>query len=199
MSEETQIGLQALWQSQPVAASRFSAEEIRDKAVRFQRALRFRNLREYAAAACVLVVFGGYAWQASTWLSKAGPALVVLGTLYIVYRLSTRAASRPVPGGEDGGVTESCLRFHRRELERQLDLLRTVGRWYLAPLVPGLFVMFLDRFVEAWARGGIAVAVSLGSALVVALVFVGIWRLNVLGTRKLQRELEVLGLEQAGE
>jgi hypothetical protein len=35
------------------------------------------------------------------------------------------------------GLT-GCLRFHRAELERWRDLLRSVGVKYIAPLMPGL-------------------------------------------------------------
>jgi hypothetical protein len=182
--------LQALWQAQPAPAKQFSPEEIREKAARFQRTIRFRNLREYVAAVFVVVVFSGFAWTANTWLSRIGPALIVLGTLYIGFQLYTRAA----PG--NAGVTESCIDFHRRELERQRDLLRTVWRWYLGPLVPGLFLMLLDRLIEAWAGGGFAPAAAVGSAVIVVLVFVGIWWLNAVGARKLQREIDALGADR---
>jgi hypothetical protein len=200
MDKEPPTDLRALWQSQPVEPRQFSAKEIRKKATRFQRTVRFRNFREYVAAVFVLVIFSGYALKASTWLSKAGPSLIVVGTLYIMFQLYTRAASLPVPGGEDdAGVTESCTQFHRKELERQRDLLRTVWRWYLKPLVPGLLVMFVVRFIDAWARGGVAIAASLGSALITVLVFLGVWWLNAVGAKKLQREIDALGIGPTGE
>jgi hypothetical protein len=34
----------------------------------------------------------------------------------------------------------ASLGFHRRELVRQRDLLRSVWSWYLGPLIPGLVV-----------------------------------------------------------
>lgn len=200
MDKEPPNDLQALWQSQPIEPKRFSPEEIRDRAIRLQRTVRFRNLREYVAAAFVLAIFSGYAWQANTWFAKAGPALIVAGTLYIMFQLYTRAASLPVPGSEGGTrITESCVQFHRRELERQRDLLRTVWRWYLGPLVPGLFVMLLDRFIEAWAKGGFAIVASLGSVLITVLAFLGVWWLNHVGAKKLEREINTLGATSARE
>ena len=38
---------------------------------------------------------------------------------------------------------ESCVAFRRRELERQRDLLRSIGLWYLGPLVPGVVLFNL--------------------------------------------------------
>lgn len=200
MNEEPPTRLQALWQAQPVEPKRFAPEEIRDTASRFQRTVRFRNLREYVAAVAVIGVFTGYAWKANTLLSKTGPALIVVGTVYIVFQLYTQADPAFFPGGgRDTGVAESCIQFHRRELERQRDLLRTVWRWYLGPLVPGLLVTSIDRFIEAWERGGFAILASLGSALVTVLVLLGVGWLNAVGARKLEREMDALGTGPTGE
>ena len=197
MNRKSSTDLQILWQSQPVDPKRFLPEEIRDKATRFQRKVRFRNLREYVAAVFVLVTFSGYAWKASTWLSKAGPALIVMGTLYITFQIYTRAAPLQVPvhgpSGEGGAnVTESCNQFYRRELERQRNLLRTVWQWYLGPLVPGLLVMLVDDFIDACVTGGVAIVASLSATLLTVLVFVGVWWLNAVGAKKLQREIDAL-------
>ena len=200
MSKEPPPSLQALWQGQPVDPKRFSPEEIRAKATRFQRKVRGRNLREYVGACLVIVIFSVYAWEANTWQSMVGPVLIVVGTLYLVLYLYTRGGSQPVPGGEgNAGVTESCLRFHRRELERQRDLLRTVGRWYLGPLIPGVVVSHIVPLVDVWARGGDAIAAVLRSAVLSALVFGGVWWLNAVGAKKLQREIDALEREPTGE
>ena len=200
MNKEPPTHLQALWQNQPAPPRKLSPEEIRGKAVRFQRTIRFRNLREYVAAVLVLIVFSGYAWKAGTWLSKAGPILIVLGTLYVVFQLASRGASAPVPGDEAAGLAETCGDFHRRELSRQRDLLGSVWRWYLGPLVPGLVVMFVDGVLASWPKGGAAVMGSFGSALAAALVFAFVGWLNRTGARKLQREIDALGpIDQQGD
>ncbi len=199
MNSEPTNDPRTLWQRQAVETKSFSLEEIRRKATRFQRTIRFRNLRESAAAVVVLVVFTSYAWDANTWLSKAGPALVIVGTLVILFQLHTRGASAAVPGGAaergatvETNVAENCLQFHRCELERQRALLLTVWRWYLGPLVPGILVMFIEPFLVAWANGGLSLFVWTLSALVTVLVFLGVWRLNVIGANDLQRQVDAL-------
>ncbi len=194
MSEERRNGPAAVWQAQPIEAKRLSPEEIRAKAARFERTIRLRNLREYVAAAIVFVVFGVYAWQATTWLARAGHLAIVAGALYVVVQLATRAA----PGGgldDAARVTETCLRFHRRELERQRDLLRSVWRWYLGPLVPGLILIFADAFLRAWTNGGVALLVFVASGLLVVVVFLAVSRLNAAGAQRLQRAIDALGTE----
>jgi len=180
----------ALWQGQPVEPKPPSATEARAAASRFQEKIRRRNLRESIAAVVVLVVFGGYAWEATAWLARLGPVLVVLGTVYVMVQLHTKGASLAVP---DAANATTCLDFHRRELGRQRDLLRRVWRWYLGPLVPGVLVMLGARLVEEWARGGLAFALAVGSVLVSAVVFLGTWWFNEAGARKLQREIDALG------
>jgi hypothetical protein len=196
VDKEVPTSLQSLWQNQSVYPKQFSADEIRAKAIRFHRTVRFRNIGEHIFSIAVVIFFAGYAWKADTWLSKAGPSLIVLGTMCLVFQLYTRAASHPVPGGPGpGGVTESCIEFHRRELERQRDRHRAVWRWYLGPLIPGLLVLFVDRFLDAWGKDGLHVAYSLASALAAILVFVGIGRVNAVEARKLQREIDELDAE----
>ena len=200
MNNEPSTSLQSLWQSQPVESRQLSDEEIRVEAMRFQRTVRYRNLLEHVAAQAVLIFFSWYGWTADTWLSKAGAGLIVLGTMYLIFQLYTRAASLPVPLGEDSdGVAESCIDFHRRELERQRMLHRTIWRWYLGPLVPGLVVLFIDRFLEAWARGGMRVIISLAAAVVSVLTFVAIGWVNAARARELEREIDALRTEPAGE
>jgi hypothetical protein len=58
--------------------------------------------------------------RAHGWRAKAGPVVIVLGTIYVMFQLATRAASLPVP------AAAACIDFHRKELERQRDLLRRV-------------------------------------------------------------------------
>jgi hypothetical protein len=61
------------------------------------------------------------------------------GTLCIVVQIYKRAS--PVTLPVDLALTAS-LEFHRRELVRQRDLLRSVWRWYIGPIVPGLVVFY---------------------------------------------------------
>ena len=63
--------LKNLWQGQNVEATRMTLEEIRQKAAKFQKRIRNRNLREYAAAVVVFGWFGFYLWQRRrTWFGN---------------------------------------------------------------------------------------------------------------------------------
>src|SRR5450432_437693 len=118
--------LKNLWQSQKVEHVQMSLEEIRRRAEKFQRRIRNRNLREYSGAIVVLGAFGYYLWKFPE--LRLGSALIIAATFYVVYQLHARGAAKAVPAPLGLGTS---LDFHRRELERQRDLIRDVWKWYL--------------------------------------------------------------------
>ena len=59
---------------------------------------------------------------------------------YLIWHLLSKGTSRPFP--EDVGLS-SCIEFQRRQPELQRDLLASVWRWYLGPLIPGKAVLLL--------------------------------------------------------
>jgi hypothetical protein len=89
-------------------------------------------------------------------------------------------------------TVEEEIASHRRQLERQRDLLAGIWRWYLGPLVPGLVLFAVSLPFEQSRSGprawiGTAVVLSIGAA-----VFVGIARLNRMAARQLQRKIDAL-------
>jgi hypothetical protein len=92
----------------------------------------------------------------------------------------------------DDDVRRLCCReFHRSQLVRQRDLLRSVWLWYLLPFVPGLLLIQIGRAAGDPSRPLRVVM----SATISVLVFLGIGWLNQRAARKLDREIE--GLERA--
>ena len=181
--------IREIWQSQQVEGIQMPLEEIRQKAGKFRSKILRRNLREYVAALAVIVFFGYCFVHSHDALSRAAFGLNIAGMLYVVYQLHMRGSARSLPA--DWGL-ESCLEFHRRELERQRDLLRGVWRWYLGPLVPGLVLIE----VGIW-RGKVGnvshAAVSLILIILgVAAVFVLIGKMNQRAAAMLQRRIDEL-------
>ncbi len=169
--------------------SQFSLDEIRRKANRFQQKIRWRNAREYVAALIVIAAFGWHGWTVETVLARIGHGLIIAGTVYVVHRLRSRGAARPPPLD---AVPSIYVAFHRRELERQRDLLRTVWQWYLGPLVPGLLVLFTNGAIEAAAKGSSHLLRAGISVAICVLVFFGVGWLNKTAARKLEAEIRAL-------
>ena len=171
-----------LWQEQETEKMTITLDELKLKATRFDRRIHWRNLREYVACFLVMLLFAARLRFQGGW-HMVSPLLLIAGTLYVMFQIHLRAA-KPVPGG--AGMT-AYLDFHRRELARQRDALRSVWRWYLMPLVPGLVAGMIDT---ALTPGGIRAAVLSGS--VCAIIFGGVWKLNDYAAGKLDKEIQAL-------
>jgi len=182
MSEQTpKHDLTRLWQEQADGGEK-TMVDIRLKASKFERGVYLRNLLEYTAAAVVVVAFGRILWTGPGVAGRAGAALILLATAYVVYRLQRHGSTSAMP---EALALTSCVEFHRAQLVRQRDLLRSVWKWYLLPFVPGLLVMLMGRAAEDPGR-------AVRATLISAVVFLGIGWLNERAARRLDREIEAL-------
>jgi hypothetical protein len=87
------------------------------------------------------------------------------------------------------------IEFHRRELMRQRDAARSVGLWYIAPVIPGAVMMTLGRYFQFHAPGRTIAAdhqIIILCTFIVALVFAVVWLLNVWAAERLQRRIDEL-------
>jgi chromate transport protein ChrA len=191
-TEPPEQDLKALWRTQRTETLTMSVEAIRAKSNRFEGRVRRRNLREYLASAVVVIAFAAIGWSSIGWMVKLGSALVIIGTLYIVWRLHRDGATRRAP---PEGSAQTVLDFHRAQLTRQRDLLSSVWFWYLGPLVPGVVLITLGRWFQDHAPHRPVATDHLIIGLVsviVALVFAAVWLVNALGAAKLQRQIDEL-------
>jgi hypothetical protein len=187
--EPSPDNLRNLWQSQSVEHTPMTLEQIREKARDYQRRIRWRNAREYAAIAAASIFFGWTIFRIPLAGMRAGAALCILGGWYVAYQIYRRARPRTAPADL---ALANCMEFYRRELVRQRDFLRGIWRWYLGPLIPGL----------AWLVGAAAAAnpgrlprtwpFLAGYALAIALAFHWIARMNLNAAGKLQKRIEEL-------
>jgi positive regulator of sigma E activity len=78
--------------------------------------------------------------------------------------------------------------FYRVEVDRQVRLLRSVWRWYLGPLVPGLLWLFAANAV-VHSKSWLGLGRVLLTALVTAVVFFVVARVNRRAATELSSEL----------
>lgn len=183
--------LRDLWAGQETGNFAMPLEEVRRKARGFQKTIRWRNMMEYAASIFVLIVFGGVALAVPNWGVRAGAALIMLGTLYVVWKL--HAMARAAGAGEIDAAL-SLTAFHKGELLRQRAALATVWRWYLMPFVPGMIV-FLSAVCFAPdnpAPLAAKLTVFLFSLGIVGGLFAGIAWLNGRAVKALDAEIAAL-------
>lgn len=185
--------MKELWQSQPTEGVRMSIDQIRLSAGTFQRRIHWRNVREYVTAVSLAVFFGFEFWRAGDLTVRMGFGLLIIGIFYLIWHLLSKGSWRPLT--EDMGLS-SCIEFQRRQLEQQRDLLRSVWRWYLGPLIPGMAVLL---FAFGRANPGHLkhpALVVVPEAMFFAAVAVAIASVNGRAARRLQRQIDEL--EQAG-
>ena len=180
-----QPNLHTLWKNQPaeeIDMTTATTAATGDRANKFQNQLARLRAREHVAGIAVLVVFTIYFFLASHPLVQVGCALTILGDLYSMWHLEQRlriTRTQPLNFGE------SCVAFHRQSLINHRDTLRSVWRWSLLPLLPGMAVFRWGVALEAgrvdwWINGAIALIVTL------------VYALNVYAARRLQREIDAL-------
>ena len=182
--------LKDLWRDQPMPSIEFSVNELRKQASTFQRRVAWRNRIEYLAGVIVTLVFVSYLWHFPYPLMRLGSVLIIFACPFVLTQLHRRASSRLLP---DDMAKLSCLEFHRQQLIRQRDALRSVWLWYVAPFVPGvaIFRWGVETELDAaapFSRGLWANLWIVGILLVVVL-------LNLRAANKLQRKIDALERE----
>ena len=184
--------IRSLWQSMPVTPLAISAEEMRAKAKKFEHKIRRRNVIEYAASVLVVAIFGWYATfpVPATPLWPIANLMIIAGILVAAWNLHRKARASTPPATASA---TALVDFQRAEFVRQRDALRTIWRWYIFPIVPGLIVWFIAVTVGIPVKDPVRHAISLGiTILVVLLVFGGIVLMNLLGAAHLQRQIDAL-------
>ncbi len=181
--------LRNLWRKQEVERVKISVEELRVKAAKFQSRIRWRNLREQAACLFVIAAFGAMSLKISQTVPRIGFALIIAGTIYVGWHLQKWGAPKVLPA--DLGRA-SCVRFYRDELERQRNLLRSIWKWYLGPLIPGMSLLVIYGI---WAAPSDRRWFPIAFAVVAAALFWLVGWLNQRAARRLKGQIAELDRE----
>ena len=181
--------IRAMWRGQATKEiPQMSVEVLQERSGRLARKVAWRKWAETVAGGIGLVAFAvfGVRWHKAPLLLVAC-ALLVLGEAVILVGMWRRSVMAPAPVG---ATTAEFLAHYRAELGRERDLLSTVPRWYLAPIMPGLAVFPFAVCVTVGVPWGWVSAVWLASLGLTCVVIVA---LNRRAARKVARELEALG------
>ena len=174
------------WQASVEIAGAPPLEEVRKGANKFYRYVKWRNAIEYAACVFVVIAFGAYVFTLPHPLQKIGSALVVVATFYVAWQLHRRASAEPP---EKAG-TMPILAFSRVQLVRQRDALRSIFWWYMLPFLPGLALVFLGAGQDPALAAKTPVWGRWLTLALMAGVFTGMWWLNQVAARRLQRHID---------
>jgi hypothetical protein len=174
----TRDDLVELWQSQedgPPTVGEDILVEIRQRARSFDRSILWRDLREAAAA----LAFGVVAFVVAAPTGSPWPwlgALFVTACCAAVYLRLHRTRARHRSANEDLPL-DARLRAEIAKVGAQEELLRSVGRWYMRPLILGAAV---------WMGSiGLAVPLAPGARAAASLFLAGVGALILLAVGKL--------------
>ncbi len=165
--------------------------DVRARATHYQARIRQRNMLEYAASVFVIGAFGWFAFAIPAPVVQLGAVLIVLGTLYVCWKLHTLARAVEANATD---TAQAWADFQRRELERQRAALATVWTWYLAPFVPGALVFLAGVAFAPEAPMPMAARLTLfgAGACLMGAAFAAIAWLNAQAVKMLDREIATL-------
>jgi hypothetical protein len=192
MSDPASHDVKNIWRNQQTEGTIVTLEDIHGRAAKFERRVKSRNIREYVAGAIVIALFGFAAWRMHGWMIELANVMTIAATLFVTWQLHRRGRARNLP---DGATAAGLLAFHREELVRQRDMIRSVWVWYIAPFIPGSVMIFLARYFQMHTPG-IPLAedhmrIVLGASIA-ALIMVIIGLLNMWGAARLQNRIDEL-------
>ena len=179
------------WQEAGAEARFSDPREFTRRTDSLTRTVRIRNALEYIAGAFVIVLFSGSAIGAvikGEWLIGLSLALVVAGTLVILWNLRRRASNlERLP-------EEPCLEHLRRQYSHQHAALSTVPKWYIGPLVPGVTLFYTAVTIRVSEATDFATAFEgiSGPAAITFGIFAAIAAANWFAARGLKRKIAQL-------
>jgi hypothetical protein len=177
-----------LWQTQEVEEMKITVEELRAKAGKFNRLIRWRNIREQVAALIIIVWAGISLWKVTDTVERIAFALVMAGAAYYMWHLKKWGSAMSLPA--DMGRAD-CVRFYQSELARQRDLVGSIWKWAIGPLLPGMALLntYLIVFPPTSRK------VSVANALLVGSLLSTVGWLNLRAARRLDRRIKELDRE----
>ena len=185
--------LEPLWKEQPAAGPEPSSiellMEVKQKAASFDRRIRRRDMLEIGAALILSAVFAYSALSTPGWLSKLGAVIACSCVGVVIHRLRS-ARTRLRDAHQDATLAER-LSAELKKLDAQIELLRRVRSWYVAPVAIAVTVSMVTSAVPlgevSMLTAGLVtgIGVALG-ALVFTLAGLFVWRIN---QRAVQEEL----------
>lgn len=176
--------IKALWKQTNQEPLDLPIEALRQRSLAFYRMVWRQDMAELMGCAMVVLVSGFEIGAAPNTLTRLGESLAIVSAVIAAFQLRRFAAARP--GGASTGA--SLLSFHIAELQRRRDLLRSVWRWIVLPIMISFWII-LAGFVRA--RPGSA-GTLLTFACVMTVIGLVLSVANIRGARRLQRDIDAL-------
>ena len=168
MTDRNDDPIKALWRAQSTEVPAMSVSYVRHRTGELHRTFRIRSWLEQGAgllalAGCLVVML----MAPHPWVQSAA-ALILIGVAYGMWQWRRRTASFRTDPSESSAAS---LSFYKRELERKRDIHRTLWRWYVLPMAPGVVAMLSWNFFGDPQTRGTSAPWGVLGMLVVWLLF----------------------------
>lgn len=162
---------------------------LNERATKFERTVKRRNLVEYAAGALCLIAFGAMSIGGvveGQLVFAAASALCFVCVLVVLWQLQKRGSYEPLR------PEDNCLSHLRDQYDRQYKALRSVPLWYLGPLAVGVFGFHTAMIAQFAMIGGLSKALEgTWQTIATTAAFFGfVWWLNWFAARKLKKQID---------
>jgi phosphoglycerol transferase MdoB-like AlkP superfamily enzyme len=177
--------LQKAWQSQNPGAkvtidTDVLLKEVRRNQQQFRVTIFWRDVREVGVAFLLTVLFLYLGMRHHDWTDAVlALACFGVGTFMVVDRLLQRGKQPP-----SSDSLKTCIEGSLLQVNHQIWLLKNIVWWYLLPFTVAVGISICHSVWRAHNPGFPAMMVGVISALFVALVYWGIYRLNQYAVRK---------------
>ncbi len=184
----------ALWTAQHHDARAPSPAELTVRARVLRRRVWRRDATEYAAGTLAAGIFGWMGIVIPDWGMRIACLVQIAGLLLVMRNLWTR---RPID--DPAALDRDALSHLRALLTAQRDMLASVSRWYIGPMLPGmvLFVAAVTRITAIQNGWGAALIIAALAAAILSCVLYGVLLLNRHAARALDVQIVTLDTDLA--
>jgi len=160
---------------------------LRERSGRLARKVATRKWGETIAGAVSMLLLAALGVRVTgAPLLRLTCVLLVVGEGIVIAGMWRRSAPGVAPVGTS---TAEFLGYYRGELARERDFLKTLVRWYLAPVAPGIFLL---PIAVCAALGLPTLAVGVVATVSTALTYAVIVALYQRSSRRIAREIQAL-------
>jgi len=180
--------LRALWRDQPTKEiPEMTIEVLRERSGRLARRVATRKWGETIAGGVSMLLLAALGVHVpGAPLLRLACLLLVVGEGVVIAGMWRHSAPAPAPVG---AATGEFLGYYRGELARERDFFRTMVRWYIAPVAPGIF---LFPIAVCAALGVPVFAVGVVATVSTAITYVILVAFHRRSARRIVREIEAL-------
>jgi len=144
-TEDGPAGAKEAWQAQPVNIPRISIGFLQQRVIATQRTVRNRLIFEFAGLSLFIAFVFWFVSTRPFLLVNAGLGVTLIATIYDVLQWRRKTFVRHEAQGRN---TMGTIFYLRQELVRQRDVRRGCWELGVAPLLPGILILFVGIVAE---------------------------------------------------